>query len=143
MTNQDKLTLFKSIFRGRTDVYPRRWEKNGKSGWSPAYSFDWNEFNAHRAVGGTIKNFENKTLQPLTDTTLLYHLSGKETIGIYPILPDNTSYFIAADFDESNWKIDSQKFIAECSKVNLQAYIEISRSGNGAHVWIFFVNAYP
>ncbi|MEI6553101.1 MAG: DEAD/DEAH box helicase family protein [bacterium] len=143
MTNQDKLTLFKSIFRGRTDVYPRRWEKNGKSGWSPAYSFDWNEFNAHRANGGSIKNFENKTLQPLTDIILLYHLSGKETIGIYPILPDNTSYFIAADFDEANWKIDSQKFVSECSKVNLQAYIEISRSGNGAHVWIFFDNAYP
>ncbi len=143
MTDQDKLTLFKSIFKGRTDVYPRRWEKNGKSGWSPAYSFDWNEFNAHRAIGGTIKNFENKTLQPITNTTLLYHLSGKETIGIYPILSDNTSYFIAADFDEANWKIDSQKFVVECSKINLEAYIEISRSGNGAHVWIFFENAYP
>jgi len=143
MTNQDKLTLFKSIFKGRTDVYPKRWEKNGKSGWSPAYSFDWNEFNVHRALGGTIKNFENKTLQPLTDTTLLYHLSGKETIGIYPILPDNTSYFIAADFDEANWKSDSQRFVVECSKVNLEAYIEISRSGNGAHVWIFFENTYP
>lgn len=143
MVNQDKLALFKSIFRGRTDVYPRRWEKNGKSGWSPAYSFDWNEFNAHRAIGGTIKDFENKTLQPLTDITLLNHLNGKETIGVYPILLDNTSYFIAADFDEANWKTDSQKFSAECSNVNLRAYIEISRSGNGAHVWIFFENTYP
>ncbi len=143
MTNQDKLSLFRSIFRGRTDVYPRRWEKNEKSGWSPAYSFDWNEFNAHRALGGNIKNFENKTLQPLTSVVMLSHLSGKETMGVYPILPDNTSYFIAADFDEANWKSDSQKFVIECSKVNLQAYTEISRSGNGAHVWIFFEDKYP
>ncbi len=71
------------------------------------------------------------------------HLNGKETIGIYPILTDNTSYFIAADFDEAEWKADSQKFVAECTKVSLQAYTEISRSGNGAHVWIFFENTYP
>ena len=143
MTNQEKLAIYKSIFQGRNDIYPRRWEKNGKSGWSPAYSFDWNEFNIHRAKGGTIKNFENKTLQPLTDNVLLNHLSGKETIGIYPILSDNTSYFISADFDEANWKSDSQRFVTECAKVNLQAYTEISRSGNGAHVWIFFENKYP
>lgn len=86
MTSQKKLELYKSIFQGRNDIYPRCWEKNGKSGWSPAYSFDWSEFNTHRATGGTIKNFENKTLQPLTDTILNNHLSGKETIGIYPIL---------------------------------------------------------
>ncbi|MEI7512998.1 MAG: DEAD/DEAH box helicase family protein [bacterium] len=143
MFDQDKLELYKSIFRGRDDVYPRRWEKEGKSGWSPAYSFDWNEFNAHRATGGTIKNFENKKLLPLADIVLSNHLNGKETIGIYPILPDNTSYFIVADFDEADWKADSQKFITECAKVNLKAYTEISRSGNGAHVWIFFADAYP
>ena len=55
MTNQEKLSLYTSIFRGRTDVYPRRWEKGDKSGWTPAYSFDWNDFNAHRARGGTMK----------------------------------------------------------------------------------------
>ena len=98
MTNQEKLALYRSIFHGRDDAYPRRWEKDGKSGWTPAYSFDWSEFNAHRARGGTIKNFEHKTLLPLTNEVLLNHLLGKETIGIYPILSDNTSYFIAADF---------------------------------------------
>lgn len=143
MFDQDKLALYKSIFGGRTDIFPRRWEKNEKSGWSPAYSFDWNEFNAHRASGGTIKTFENKTLLPLTDLVLSNHLSGKETVGIYPILIDNTSYFIAADFDEADWKTDSQKFVNKCLKVGLRAYTEISRSGNGAHVWIFFVDPYP
>ncbi len=143
MTNQEKLTLYRSLFRGRDDVYPRRWEKNGKSGWTPAYSFDWDEFNAHRARGGTIKDFENKTLLPVTNEVLLNHLLGKETIGIYPILSDNTSYFIAADFDEADWKSDAKKLIDACAKYNLSAYSETSRSGNGAHVWIFFEEKYP
>src|SRR3989344_2473300 len=143
MTNQEKLTIYHNLFNARTDVYARRWQKNDKSGWSPAYSFDWNEFNAHRARGGTIKDFENKKLIPLTDETLLNHFLGKETIGIYPILPDNTSYFIVADFDEADWKTDSQKFMSACINLNLKAYTEISRSGNGAHVWIFFEEKYP
>lgn len=143
MTNQEKIVIFSSIFRGRTDAYPRRWEKNGKSGWTPAYSFDWNEFNAHRAKGGTIKTFENKKLSPVTDEVLLNHLLGKEMVGVYPILQDNTSYFIAADFDEKEWKIDSVKFIDECLKVGLSVYREISRSGNGCHAWMFFSDKYP
>ena len=101
MTNQEKLTIYHNLFNARTDIYARRWQKNDKNGWSPAYSFDWNEFNSHRAKGGTIKDFENKKLLSLTDEILLNHLLGKETIGIYPILKDNTSYFIVADFDEA------------------------------------------
>src|SRR3989344_835147 len=143
MTTQEKLALYSSLFKGRTDVYARRWEKKERSGWSPAYSFDWNEFNTHRARGGTIKDFGNKKLMPLTDETLLNHFLGKETIGIYPILPDNTSYFIVADFDEADWKTDSQKFMSACINLNLKAYTEISRSGNGCHVWIFFEEEYP
>lgn len=71
MTNQEKIAIFSSIFQGRMDAYPRRWEKNGKSGWTPAYSFDWNEFNAHRAKSGTIKNFENKKLSPVAKETFV------------------------------------------------------------------------
>ena len=56
---EDKITLYRSLFRGRDDIFARRWEKDGKSGYPPAYSFDWNEFNAHRSRGGTLKNFEN------------------------------------------------------------------------------------
>lgn len=142
MTNQEKLAIYKALFRGRIDAFPRRWEKNDKSGWTPAYSFDWGEFNAHRAKGGTIKDFENKTLLPLTDGVLLNHLLGKETAGIYPILEDNTSYFIAADFDEAEWKSDSKKLVNKCIEVGLKAYTEISRSGNGCHVWVFFGDKY-
>src|SRR3990167_3306560 len=143
MTNYEKLAVYRNLFNARTDIYARRWQKNDKSGWSPAYSFDWNEFNAHRARGGTIKDFENKKLIPLTDETLLNHFLGKETIGVYPILPDNTSYFIVADFDEASWRGDAKNLVHECEKNGLLAYPEISRSGTGAHVWIFFAEAYP
>jgi superfamily II DNA or RNA helicase len=143
MTSQEKIILYRTLFRGRSDVYSRRWEKSDRSGRMPAYSFDWNEFNTHRAKGGTIKDFENKKLLSFTDEILLNHLLGKETIGIYPILKDNSSYFVVADFDKADWKNDSNKFIKECEKIKLKAYLEISRSGNGAHVWIFFEENYP
>ena len=138
-----QIDLYESLFRGRNDVYAHRWEKGDKSGWSPAYTFDWNEFNAHRARGGTMKDFDNKKLVPFTDEIILRQLEGKETIGIYPILQDDTSYFIVADFDEMSWKDDAKKLVDECLKYSLKAYTEISRSGKGAHVWIFFESGYP
>lgn len=141
--SEEQLVLFQSLFRGRTDVYARRWEKNGKSGYSPAYSFDWPEFMAHKNSGGTLKNFQNKKLIPITPYILKKHLFGGETIGIYPILTGNLSYFIAADFDGENWIKNSKDFLEECKRAGLSAYMERSRSGNGCHIWIFFEEAYP
>lgn len=139
----EQISLYKTLFQGRDDAYARRWEKDSKSGWSPSYAFDWNEFNAHRAHGGTIKDFKNKTLIPFTNEVIRGHLEGKETIGVYPILSDNTSHFIAADFDETSWKDDARNLVDRCFEHNLFAYAEISRGGNGAHVWVFFTEAYP
>lgn len=141
--SEDQLNLFLSIFKGRSDVYARYWEKNGRSGYSPAYSFDWNEFLAHKDKGGTINNFENKKLIPLTKEILRKHLLGATALGIYPILEDNTSYFIAADFDGEHWLEDVRKYMDKCAKVSLSAYLERSKSGKGGHVWIFFQEAYP
>lgn len=139
---QEKIDLYRSIFRGREDVYARHWEKGEKSGYAPAYSFGWQEFNAHRANGGTLKDFPNKEKIRLTDQVVHEHLSGKQTAGIYPLLRDNTSYFIAADFDKASWKEDAKKLYDTCIAYELPAYIEVSRSGNGAHVWIFFEEKY-
>jgi len=142
-----KIKLYRSLFRGRDDIFAKRWEKRigaeAKSGYSPAYSFSWDEFNTHRAQGGTMKNFENKVPLALADKVIRQHLSGQIVVGIFPILPDNTSYFLAADFDHANWLDDCKSYSQEMAKIGLTVYIERSRSGNGGHAWIFFEDAYP
>lgn len=141
--SDDQLNLYLSVFKGRSDVYARYWEKNGRSGYSPAYSFDWNEFLDHKQKGGTINNFENKKLISITKDIIRKHLLGGALLGVYPILEDNTSYFIAADFDGENWLEDSGKYLTACKKVGITAYLERSKSGKGGHVWIFFQEEYP
>src|SRR3989344_6087880 len=144
ITITDKqLELFMSVFRCRTEVYARRWEKNGKSGYSPAYDFNWDEFMAHKRRGGSMKDFENKKLLPLTNYVIKQHLLGQRIVGVYPILADNTSYFIAADFDGATWKKDVGKLLNAYAEFGLTAYLERSRSGNGGHVWLFFSKNYP
>lgn len=139
----EQIKLYTSLFQGRPDVFARYWEKNDRSGYSPAYSFDWNEFLAHKQKGGSIKTFENKTLIPFSEEIIKQHLLGKSALGIYPILEDHSSYFLAADFDGEYWLKDAQKYIEECTLVKLSAYLERSKSGNGGHVWIFFKETYP
>lgn len=102
----------------------------------------------HKSNGGTFQNFVNKKYAQLTDQRLLNHLNGKEVIGIYPLLENNTSGFIAADFDQAltqkkTWLDECRIFIAECKKYYLPVYLERSRSGIGGHVWLFFEQPYP
>lgn len=140
---EENLNLYQSIFRGRADIFAKHWEKNGQSGYSPAYDVDWTEFNKFKLSGGSFRDFQNKRPIPLTTEVLKKHLLGQYAIGIYPILPDNTSYFIAADFDGENWQKDIKAFIEQSRKVGLQVYLERSKSGNGGHAWIFFEHPYP
>lgn len=144
----EHIQLFMSFFKGREDVFAIRWEKESKSGYMPAYDIDWNEFSMHKANGGTLKDFNNKKYARLTDQRILNHLDGKEVIGLYPLLADNSSWFIIADFDESlasknSWIEECQLFIAACKSYHLPVYLERSRSGKGGHVWLFFDAAYP
>lgn len=143
MMNIDNVKLFLSIFRGRNDIYARYWEKNGKSGYGPAYEFDWNEFMAFKAKGGRMADFPNKKPKPLTFEVIDSHLCGIQTIGIYPLFEDNTSCFIVADFDKENWQEESKSFIKTCKLYDIPAYLERSKSGKGGHVWIFFEEKYP
>jgi len=80
-------------------------------------------------------------LSSLTDTVIFNHLAGTHTIGVYPLLPDDSCYFLAVDFDEADWKEDALAFMQSCLDLGVPAALEISRSGNGAHLWIFFAGA--
>lgn len=141
--NSTDLDNYLSLFKGRDDIYARRWEKDGKSGYMPSYIIDWDDYNKHKAQGGSFKNFEGKKLQPFSRDAVIEHLQGKATIGIYALLADNTSWFIAADFDGDNWGDECLNYLNECKSHEIPAYLERSRSGNGGHVWIFFDAPYP
>lgn len=140
---QSHIDAYKSLFRGRDDVYAVRWEKEGRSGYVPAYKVDWEDYNRHKSSGGTFVNYSKKEYLPFNDTALKEHFLGKSTIGIYPLLSDNTSFFIAADFDEANWQESILKLYKICKEVELPAVIERSRSGNGGHLWLFFEENIP
>jgi superfamily II DNA or RNA helicase len=139
-----RVALFRSLFRGREDVYARRWESpDGRSGYTPAARKDWKAINRSRPEDR--KKVDQKTRQyfPLTDPVIENHLLGNETVGAYPLLPDETCWFLAVDFDKKTWQEDSRVFMDTCRELNLPAALERSRSGNGGHVWIFFDRAIP
>jgi superfamily II DNA or RNA helicase len=138
-TPEGKIALFRSLFRGREDVYAVRWEgKGGKSGYSPAAAMDWRAINAARPEERKRIARKTRTLLPLTEDVIRKHLTGKHTVGIYPLQPDETCRFLAIDFDKKSWMPDSTAFLQTCRRFHVPAIIERSRSGNGAHVWIFF-----
>jgi superfamily II DNA or RNA helicase len=139
----DKLKIFKSIFRGREDVFAKRWEKGIKSGYMPAYQFDPYFYRAHKIKGGNFNDFQDKTYLPFNDEQIEKHLNGVHLAGIYPLLPDNTSWFIVADFDKENWIEECRLFLKTCRNKGISANVERSRSGKGGHVWIFFDHPYP
>ncbi|MFA5297701.1 MAG: DEAD/DEAH box helicase family protein, partial [Lutibacter sp.] len=139
----DNINVFRSLFKGREDVFAVRWEKGAKSGYMPAYFYDPYRFRAHKMSGGTFQNFTEKAYLKLTDEQIQKHLDGYHQIGVYPLLQDNTTWFLVADFDKANWQNEASTFLNACKKKDIPAYLERSRSGNGGHVWIFFDKPYP
>ena len=136
---EDKVQLFRSLFQGREDVFAIRWVgKDNRSGYSPACYNDWKH-----EVCGKYKKIpcsccENRKLIPLDDKQIYRHLSGEIIIGIYPLLDYDTCSFLALDFDKKGWKDDVRALIDVCNQYHVPGYVEISRSGKGAHVWFFF-----
>ncbi|WP_277373385.1 DEAD/DEAH box helicase family protein [Pseudomonas sp. AA-38] len=143
LNTDEKLALFKRLFRGRADVFALRWEsKAGKSGYSPACANEWRPGVCEKP---RIKcgDCSYRKLLPLTDQVLYKHLAGEIVVGVYPLLPDDTCYFLAVDFDEADWREDVKAFTQSCRELGVPVAVEVSRSGNGAHAWIFFEHSVP
>jgi len=148
--SQAKIALFRSLFRGREDVFARRFEsrKTGKSGYAPACGNEW--------IRGICEkprircaDCSHQRFLPLTDDVIRWHLSGHDdagqsfVAGVYPMLRDEACFFLAADFDKTGWREDAIAFAETCRRLDLPAAIERSRSGQGGHVWLFFEEAIP
>lgn len=139
----EKMALFRSLFAGRADVFPVRWEnrKTAKSGYAPACANEW--------VKGICGKPQVKcgecpcqAFVPVTDDIIEKHLRGEDArgsgggfvAGVYPLLPDETCWFLAADFDEESWAADALAVLETCQANGVPAALERSRSGNGGHV---------
>lgn len=143
-TPDEKIKLYRSLFKGRDDVYSLRWfnTKTGRSGYSPVCANKW--------IPGICDmskvkcpSCPNRAPIALTDKAIYDHLSGKDelcrdVIGLYPMLTDETVWFLAIDFDDNDWKNDVLAVKNACNDQDIPSYIERSRSGEGAHLWIFF-----
>lgn len=150
-----KIALFKSLFRGRPDVFPRRWEnpRAGKSGYSPACRNEW-----VRGICAKPKvrcsECTHQAFPPVSDNIIRSHLLGRDVstssrshqdfiAGVYPLLADETCWFLVADLDKQSWAKDAGAFLGTCRAKGVPAALERSRSGNGGHVWIFFSDPVP
>lgn len=144
-TPETKISLFRSLFRGREEVYPRRFEsrKTGRAGYQPACGNEW--------VRGICEKPRIKCSDcphqrwlPVTDEVVRRHLSGEDdrhqpfVMGVYPMLVDEKCWFLAADFDKADWQQDALAFLETATARGIPAALERSRSGQGGHVWIFF-----
>ncbi|MES9879184.1 MAG: DEAD/DEAH box helicase family protein [Candidatus Sedimenticola sp. PURPLELP] len=138
LSPEQKVSLFAGLFKGRGDVFATRWENTkGRSGYSVACHNEWvpGVCNKPRVK---CSDCNHRRYKPLDSQALYDHLAGKQVVGLYPILQDNTCHLLAVDFDKTGWQ-DAVKAIATvCQQYEIPHAIEISRSGNGAHLWIFF-----
>jgi hypothetical protein len=152
-SQEEKIRLFRSLFKGREDVFPRRFEnsKTGKSGYAPVCRNEWKAGICQKPKIACQKcNF--RAFVQVNDEIIRDHLMGIDpndrsgrdfTMGVYPLLADESCWFLAADFDKSTWTEDAKTFLETCVSYQVPAVLERSRSGNGGHVWIFFETPVP
>jgi superfamily II DNA or RNA helicase/very-short-patch-repair endonuclease len=154
VTNQSpseaKISLFRSLFRGREDVYPRRFEsrKTDRAGYQPACANDWVRGLCDKP---RVKCADclNRRLLPVTDEVIRQHLSGSDergrefVAGLYPMLTDETCCLLALDLDGEGWQEDARALEETCQRLALPVALERSRSGKGGHLWFFFAEPLP
>jgi superfamily II DNA or RNA helicase len=126
----DKVAFFAALFGARTDIYARRWEnaRTGKAGWLPAVRGGWRKGVRH----------DDRDYLPLTAEVITAHLSGEIHLGLYPLLDGDTCWWLAADFDGPSAMLDALAYLKAARAAKVPATLEVSRSGVGAHAWIFF-----
>jgi hypothetical protein len=152
-SQKEKIALFRSLFRGREDVFPRRFEskKTGKSGYQPVCRNEWIKPVCQKPK---IKcgECENRNFVSLSDEVIRNHLTGFDPIdkyareyliGVYPMLLNETCWFLAVDFDKETWVADAKAYLETCRSFKVPAALERSRSGHGGHIWIFFSEPIP
>ncbi len=147
----EKIAFFRNLFRGREDVFPRRWEnpRTGKAGYAPVCRNEWVR-GVCRKPQVKCGECSNQAFVPVGNDVVRAHLTGRAggnpadfTAGVYPMLPDETCWFLAADFDKKSWMQDVAAFRDTARGKGVSVAIERSRSGNGAHAWIFFAEPVP
>ena len=141
LSTDDKVALFRRLFRGRTDAYPIRWESrtSGRAGYAPACANEWRTGVCEKPRL-KCSDCGNRLLIPLSESVIYDHLAGVHTVGVYPLLEDDSCYFLAVDFDKAEWREDARAFVQSCDELGVPVSLEISRSGQGAHAWVFFTN---
>ncbi len=143
LSTDQKVRLFMSLFKGRTDVFANRWKNTqGRSGYSVACDNEWvpNICNKPKVK---CMDCTNQRFTPINEQVIYQHLAGKKIIGIYPLLKDNNCHFFAVDFDKNDWKEAVIAASKSCLELNIPYLIEISQSGQGAHLWVFFSDSVP
>jgi hypothetical protein len=137
-----KIELFRDLFRGREDVFAVRWANRakGSSGYAPRCANEWKHGLCHKPKV-RCGSCTNQAFVSFGDRELLAHLQGRAVVGIYPLLPDDTCRLLAIDLDGASWRADARAIRATCRSLDLEPTIERSRSGNGAHVWLFFTHS--
>ena len=139
-----KVELFASLFRGREDVFPLRWEnkRSGRSGWAPRCSNEWVQGVCAKP---RVKCGEcpHQAFLPPVRTELLAHLQGRQVMGVYPLTTADACWLLAIDLDGSSWRRDVAALREVCGELAVTPAVERSRSGDGAHVWFFFSKPVP
>jgi hypothetical protein len=132
---EEKVAFFGALFAARTDVYATRWDnpRTGQKGWLPAVRGGWRR---------SLRHSERDYL-PLTPQVLEAHLSGEIHVGLYPLLDGDRCWWLAADFDGDAAMLDALNYIKAARAAGVPAGLEVSRSGTGAHCWIFFTAPVP